>query len=137
MKTTTLSIKSIHRSPLRRAFLLILLVLACCGLSSTVRAVTPAPHGGYGGDNTAEGNNALFSLTTGTWNSAFGSRALYKNATGIRNTAVGYRALYNNNGLFNVAAKDNVAVGVTALFSNTTGARNIAIGSSALYYNTP
>ena len=116
--------------------ILITFTLVCIGLLPQAQAVSPAPDGGYGGDNTAEGNNALFSLTTGVWNSAFGSRALYRNATGIRNTAIGYHALYNNNGSFNVAAKDNVAVGVTALFSNTTGARNIAIGSSALYYNT-
>ena len=36
------------------------------------RAVSPPPNGGYPGGNTAEGQNALFSLTTGTYNSAIG-----------------------------------------------------------------
>ena len=35
-------------------------------LSPTARAVTPAPDGGYPNNNTAEGDNALFSLTTGS-----------------------------------------------------------------------
>jgi uncharacterized coiled-coil protein SlyX len=127
---------SMKCSPLRRAFLLIPLLLACFGFSPTARAVLPAPDGGYGGNNTAEGTGSLFNLTTGVWNSAFGFRALYKNSTGIGNTAIGYQALYNNNGSFNVTAKDNVAVGANALFSNTTGVGNIAIGSRALYKNT-
>ena len=100
------------------------------------QAVSPPPDGGYAYNNTAEGTDALFSLTTGVWNSAFGFRALHNNLTGIRNTAIGYEALYNTNGLYNVNALDNVAVGVNALFSNTTGNSNIAIGSFALYDNT-
>src|ERR1700757_2503553 len=89
----------------------ILPVLACLALLATARAVSPPPDGGYGGDNTAEGGDALFSLTTGVWNAALGFRALYNNATGIRNTAIGYEALYNTNGPFNVSGQDNVAVG--------------------------
>lgn len=38
--------------------------------ATTARAVIPAPDGGYANDNTAEGENALFSLTTGASNSA-------------------------------------------------------------------
>jgi len=56
------------RSPLRLALLLIPLVFACFALSPTAQAVSPAPDGGYPGGNTAEGQNALFSLTTGTYN---------------------------------------------------------------------
>ena len=41
-------------------------VLACLGFSSTAWAVLPAPDGGYPGGNTAEGQNALLSLATGT-----------------------------------------------------------------------
>jgi len=118
-----------------RDLILATLALVCFGFSPTARAVLPAPDGGYGGNNTAEGTGSLFNLTTGVWNSAFGFRALYKNSTGIGNTAIGYQALYNNNGSFNVTAKDNVAVGANALFSNTTGVGNIAIGSRALYDN--
>ena len=59
MKTknvTTLHLrKSSDRSPLRLAFLLIPLLLACFALSPAVRAVSPAPDGGYPGGHTAEG----------------------------------------------------------------------------------
>jgi hypothetical protein len=130
MKTIPVSTNPIHRWPFQLALLLMPALLACLALPSVAKAVTPAPDGGYGGNNTAEGGDALFSLTSGVWNSAFGFRALYKNATGIRNTAIGYQALYNN------TAKDNVAVGANALFSNTTGHGNTANGGSALKNNT-
>jgi trimeric autotransporter adhesin len=124
------------RLPLRRASLLILILLVCFALSSEVHAVSPPPDGGYGGNNTAEGTNALFHLTTGVWNSAVGFHALYKDTSGSRNTALGFQALYNTDGPFNVSGLDNVAVGAQALFNNTTGSQNIAIGSFALYDNT-
>lgn len=114
----------------------IVLLLGCLEVSPITQAVSPPPDGGYGGNNTAEGTEALFNLSTGVWNSAVGYRALYRDATGIRNTAVGFEALYNNNGAFNVNGLDNVAVGAKAMFSNTTGSRNIAIGTLALYANT-
>jgi len=140
MKTknmTTLHLRnSSGWSPLRRDLLFIPLVIVCLAFSPTPNAfgVTPAPDGGYGGQNTAEGTDALFNRTTGIWNSAFGFRALYKNAAGSRNTAIGFQALYNNNRNFN--SGDNVAIGANALFSNTTGLGNIAIGSFALNDNT-
>ncbi|PYV72025.1 MAG: hypothetical protein DMG96_27415, partial [Acidobacteria bacterium] len=77
MKKTTLPLRNlINRSPLR-AFLLIPFVLVCFALSPTARAVDPAPDGGYPGDNTAEGEDALFSLTTGFGNTATGFDALF------------------------------------------------------------
>ena len=45
--------------------LLIALALVCFGLLPQAQAVVPPPDGGYPGFNTAEGQNALFSLTTG------------------------------------------------------------------------
>jgi len=39
--------------------------LACFALLPGAQAVSPPPDGGYAGGNTAEGQNALFSLTTG------------------------------------------------------------------------
>jgi hypothetical protein len=135
MKTTTLFRTSAMPS-LRCLLLLIPTVLLCFALSSRVQAVSPPPDGGYGGNNTAEGTDALFNLTTGVWNSAVGYRALYRDTTGSRNTALGFQALYNTNGPFNVSGLDNVAVGPNALFNNTTGSANIAIGSFALYHNT-
>ncbi len=90
---TTLHLgKSIGWSPLRLAFLLIPLVLTCVALSPVARAqLSPPPGGGYPGHNTAEGTDALFSLTTGTNNTANGHEALYYNTTGFINTA--FRAL--------------------------------------------
>jgi len=77
MKTKNMTIlhlrKSIGRSPLRLGFLLIGLALAWFALSPPAQAVTPPPDGGYPGFNTAEGDNALFSLTTGTNNTATGA----------------------------------------------------------------
>src|SRR5215470_14301782 len=99
-KTTTPDLrKSISRSPLRLAFLLIPLTAACFALSPTVRAVTPAPDGGYPGGNTAEGDNALLNLvpgtTTGINNTAMGDGALLNNATGSYNIALGSKAGIN------------------------------------------
>jgi hypothetical protein len=116
---------------LRLAFLLIPLVLACFGISPTVQAVSPAPDGGYAGNNTAEGTSALFSLTTGIDNTANGYQALYHNTTGSFNTASGFRALF-----FNTGGTQNTADGFEALYHNTTGYRNTASGYSALLNNT-
>jgi hypothetical protein len=126
---------SCSTSPLRH-FLLRAILLASFALSPGVQAVSPPPDGGYGGNNTAEGTDALFHLTTGVWNSAVGSHALYRDTSGSRNTALGFQALYNTDGPFNVSGLDNIAVGAQALFNNTKGSRNVAIGSFALYDNT-
>ena len=54
------------RSRLWRSFLVAALALGWFALSPpAARGVTPAPDGGYPGNNTAEGTNALFSRTTG------------------------------------------------------------------------
>ena len=80
---TTLCLKkSMARSPLRLVLLLIPLVFACFALSPTAQAVSPAPDGGYPGGNTAEGKNALFSLTSGGFNTAVGFFSLRSNTTG-------------------------------------------------------
>src|SRR6266436_6702810 len=75
---------------------LVALGLACFGLSLSMQAVVPAPDGGYPGGNTAEGQAALLTLTTGTVNTAHGAFALFSNTTGNDNTANGYRALFSN-----------------------------------------
>src|SRR5438874_4079934 len=94
--------------------------LACSVLSPTAQAqLSPPPDGGYPNQNTAEGEDALFSLTIGDNNTANGYRALHENTTGGFNTANGYRALYSN-----TTGGGNTATGESALFSNTTGGGN-------------
>jgi hypothetical protein len=51
--------------------------------------VVPPPDGGYPGGNTAEGQAALLSLTTGGFNTAVGFLSLRSNTTGSFNTATG------------------------------------------------
>src|SRR5260370_37969260 len=81
----------INRSPLRRRFLLVALVLAWFAVSPGARAQLPppTPDGGYPNGNTAEGSFALFNLTTGFSNTATGNDALFNNTTGHNNTANG------------------------------------------------
>jgi Chaperone of endosialidase len=102
----------------------------CVGLLSRVEAVSPAPDGGYPGGNTAEGQNALLGLTTGTYNTAVGLFSLSTLATGQFNTATGAATLLTN------TADNNTATGAGALFSNTTGDSNTATGAFALFDNT-
>jgi hypothetical protein len=74
---------------------LVAYALACFTLSPSTQAVLPPPppDGGYPGQNTAEGQSALFFLTTGIENTAFGYQALLNNTTGSFNTANGFAAL--------------------------------------------
>jgi len=108
----------------------IALSLACVALLPKVQAVVPPPDGGYPNFNTAEGQSALFSLTSGIGNTAVGGFALWSNAASSLNTATGAGTL-----LFNTA-DDNTANGALALFSNSTGNGNTAIGSHSLESNT-
>ncbi len=88
-----------------------LLAVACLALAATTFAVDPPPGGGYPGENTALGDNALFSLLPGSPGA---------------NTALGFNALYaNTNGT------DNNATGTYAMMTNTTGSYNVADGYGA------
>jgi len=69
---------------------LITFVFVSFVLLPKAHAVSPAPDGGYPGGNTAEGTNALFSLSTGIQNTATGFRTLYGNTEGRDNTGNGY-----------------------------------------------
>ena len=118
------------------ALSIIIPLLACIAFTQTVRAVNPAPDGGYGPPaygtgNTAEGEDALLNLTSGgNFNTATGYRTLHNNTTGNFNTAIGAGALFNN------TADENTAMGAGALSNNTTGTFNTAVGEAALFYNT-
>jgi trimeric autotransporter adhesin len=104
--------------------------LACFGLLPDAQAVSPAPDGGYPGGNTAEGQDALLSLTTGGFNTAVGFLSLKSDTTNSFNTAIGAGALLAN------TADKNTATGAGALLSNTTGLFNTANGAFALLINT-
>jgi hypothetical protein len=98
---------------IRMSSVLIIFSLVCVGFLLNAQAVNPPPDGGYPSKNTAEGQDALFSLTTGHSNTANGFQVLKANTTGDRNTA---------NGAF-------------TLFSNQTGSENTATGYPALFFN--
>src|SRR6266480_334318 len=84
------------------------------------RAITPAPDGGYPGLNTAEGQNALLSLTTGSANTAVGWFSLKSNTDGSFNTAVGAGTLVLNIGDQAMGEGiENTAIGTAALLLNT------------------
>jgi hypothetical protein len=85
---------------LKKAIPVFLVALVCFGLSPVAQALLPPPppDGGYPGQNTAEGENALLSLTTGTDNIALGFQALYSNKVGFRNTATCANALFGSHG---------------------------------------
>ncbi|MEC8692643.1 MAG: hypothetical protein VXX46_02605, partial [Bacteroidota bacterium] len=72
-----------------------------------------------------KGGSGIFS------NTAMGDSALYSNTTGKDNTATGYRALNSN-----TTGSYNTANGNGALKRNTTGYYNTANGSGALQSNT-
>jgi uncharacterized coiled-coil protein SlyX len=124
----------------------ILLALGYFALPQRAQAVSPAPDGGYPGGNTAEGQNALLSLTSGAYNTGVGVFSLESNTGGKFNTGVGAGTLLANTGDNNTAtgagallsntASSNTANGAFALFSNTSGGNNTALGEVALYSNT-
>ena len=99
-------------------------------LTQRAQAVSPAPDGGYAGGNTAEGQAALLSLTTGTFNTAAGFLSLRALTEGKFNTALGAGTLLAN------TADQNTATGAAALLSNTIGSDNTANGAFALFSNT-
>ena len=125
-------------------FTAILLGVACFALLPRA----PAADGGLPNFNTAEGDNALFSVTTGSANTAVGWFSLWLTADGSFNTAVGAGSLLENTSgndntafgaaalLFNTTGGDNIAVGAAALENNADGSDNNAVGSFALFANT-
>ncbi|MFY9826873.1 MAG: tail fiber domain-containing protein [Thermoanaerobaculia bacterium] len=101
-----------------------------------------------GSDNTAVGSDACYSTTSGSANTGVGSFVLFSNTTGIANAALGASALNaNTTGSANSAlgtdslndnttGGSNTAAGFDALFANTTGSNNTALGANALGNST-
>src|SRR5437773_11591766 len=116
----------------------ILSVLACFERLPQTRADDPVPP-----SNTADGQGALLSITTGLYNSAFGFLSVLSLSDANFDTGVGAGALLVDNGgtntavgagalLNNTTGSDNTAVGAFALFNSTTAGLNVAVGDSAL-----
>jgi hypothetical protein len=116
--------------PFRRGFLLIPLMLVCLALSQVQAAVDTPDPGPLPPGNTADGQGALQSLTTGRFNSAFGFFSLLVNTDASFNTGLGAGALLLNN------ASLNTGVGSVALLSNSGGINNTAVGAAALLSTT-
>ena len=136
----------------RIASVLITLLVTCLELSQTAHAVTPAPDGDYPGGNTAEGQDALFNLNSGTYNTAVGylslnstTRGNFNTAIGAgallhskdagENTAIGASALQTTDNFLN-GGHHNTGVGAFALFKNREGIFNTAIGDRTLFNST-
>jgi len=124
----------------------IFLVIFLAAAAQKMQAVVPPPDGAYPGANTAEGQNALFSLTSGVCNTAIGFSSLRSNTTGQFNTAVGGGALFANTAerntatgagalLFHATGNSNTANGALALLHDLSGQANTATGAGALFNN--
>src|SRR6266542_4178856 len=118
-------------------FTTILSALVCFGLCQQVQSATDTPDPGAKPlSNTADGTNALLSLTSGLYNSAFGFDSLLSASNTSFNTGVGAGTLILNNGDPTAGeGVQNTAVGAGALLSNTTGGSNTAVGAFALLSN--
>jgi len=104
-------------------------ILSTLAFLPGVQAVLPPPDGCYSNFTTAQGCNALNSLTTGAANTGVGWYSLFSNTIADGNTGVGAGTLALNQ------ANNNTAVGGGALFLNTTGELNTAVGANALVHN--
>src|SRR6266540_310437 len=152
-----------NRNTISKTILVGLASLAFLQMAQAVNPpLTPDP-GPKPVSNTADGQNALLSITTGIHNTAIGFDSLLSNTVanfntgvgsatlllnnGVANTANGAFALFNNNsGSSNTAAgfaalqnsvgSNNTADGHRALWNNTTGNHNTGIGYQALHNNT-
>ncbi len=111
-------------------FTAVLSTLVCFGLCQQVQSATDTPDpGSVPLSNTADGQLALASITSGIYNSAFGFYAALSLSDANFDTAVGAGALLLDNG------GTNTAVGAGALLSNADGADNNAVGAFALFNN--
>jgi trimeric autotransporter adhesin len=104
--------------PSKLALIFSALTFACFALLNSAQAVSPAPTGGYPGDNTAEGQNALLSLTT---NVALGEGAGY-NSTGSGNMFIGA-------GMAGLAGENNSCY-IGSIFGQTSS------GGTPVYINS-
>jgi trimeric autotransporter adhesin len=108
----------------------ILLAIGSFALCQQVQAATDTPDPGAKPiSNTADGQLALASVTTGIYNSAFGFYSVLSLTDANFDTGVGAATLLLDTG------GTNTAVGAAALFSNTVASDNNAVGAFALFNN--
>jgi hypothetical protein len=114
-----------------------IIILSCALLSlALLPKVQGAPESALPGFNTADGDHALFSNTSGIGNSAFDWYSLFANSDGAFNTGVGAGTLALNVGNQSTGeGTQNTAVGAVALLLNSKGQANTAVGASALLSN--
>ena len=115
ISTSPWDFSTLHLMKMNTSQILIVSILVCFGFSPRLHAVNPPPDGGYSGGNTAEGQNALFSLTTGSYNTAVGLYSLLSLSDTRFNTGVGAGTLFAN------TSDENTAIGAGALLNNTEG----------------
>ena len=108
----------------------------------SIQGLTAGKGTGALANNTAFGNLALNSTTTGNFNCSFGNTSLQNNLTGIgnvgfghatnrANTASSYNTAIGTSALQNGTGEKNTAIGNNAGFNMTTGSKNVIIGSYA------
>jgi hypothetical protein len=100
------------------SLVLITLSLICFGILPEAEAVSPPPDGAYPGGNTAEGQSAFSSLTSGTYNTAVGFFSLENIATSNFNTGIGAGTLLAN------TADNNTAIGAAIWISRRGGGKS-------------
>jgi hypothetical protein len=104
--------------------------LLCLGLCRQVQSATDAPSDdAVPLSNTADGDLAMASITTGLYNSAFGFYSVLSLTDQSFDTGVGAGALLLD------TTGTNTAFGAGALLSNTSGFGNNAFGAFALFNN--
>jgi hypothetical protein len=118
-----------ENSPMQNRLIIFGAIFSALAFLPGVQAVVPPPDGCYPNFTTAEGCNALHSLTMGSGNTGLGWWALFTDTDGSFNTGVGAGALILNDG------SSNTAVGTVALLLNSTGTENTAVGANALVNN--
>ena len=122
------------------------IILCLLAVAPTIQAVVPPPDGGYPNFNTAEGQNAPFSLTAGSANTAVGWFWLWGNTDGSFTTAPEPERCFSipqakirplaRRRLFNTTGFNNTGIEAAALLHNTLGINNTAVGANALVSNS-
>lgn len=100
-------------------------------VDTIVNGVTVGKGGASEAGNTAVGENALSSNTSGILNTAIGFESLLNNTGGGDNTSLGWWSLKSN-----TTGNSNVSAGTASLANNTTGFGNTSLGWNSLAVST-